>query len=75
MDESTARSLILSLHILSIVLVACTVAVGGALVGVSRAIERWMPTLALFAAARLENAERADQEPAVMPARGKQDDG
>lgn len=70
MDESTLRTLTFAVHMLSIVIVACTVAIGGALVGMSRAVERWTLTLTYF-----RPAEDADQKPAVMRARGKHDDG
>lgn len=58
MDESTVKTITLAVHILSIVIVACTVTMTVALVAMSRAIERWLPTLAVFAAARFEGAER-----------------
>lgn len=46
MDERTATSLTLAVHILSVVIVLSTVCLCVALGMVSRALETWLPSLA-----------------------------
>lgn len=59
MDSESARSLALAVHILSVVIVLCTVTVCVALGLVSRALETWLPNLALaINRDRVKGAER-----------------
>jgi hypothetical protein len=59
MDEGTATELALAAHILSIVIVLSTVCLCVALGLVSRALETWLPSLAVaIRRDRVDGAER-----------------
>lgn len=59
MDTEAVRSLTLAVHILSVVVVLCTVCTCVALTLVSRPLEAWLPSLVLaLRRDRVKGAER-----------------